>query len=490
MNSAVRPKDYSSWTREKQNAWYAANIASPVQEEIDRPPAFSDEALALRFAERHANDLRYVAAWSKWLQWTGSYWRFDDTKLAFDLSRRVCRVAAAECNKCKVASAIASAKTVAAVERLALADRRIAATVDQWDADPWLLNTPDGVVDLRTGDIRSHDPKDYMTKITSVGPQGGCERFLAFLDRITGADAELIAYLRRVFGYALTGHTREHALFFGYGTGANGKSVLLSTIAGLLGDYHKTAPIETFTASNADRHPTDLAGLRGARLVTATETEEGRRWAEARIKQLTGGDMISARFMRQDFFEFSPAFKLVIAGNHKPSLRSVDEAIRRRFHLIPFGVTIPAGERDGELADKLRTEWPGILAWLVEGCLEWQVEGLQQPEAVRTATEAYLSAEDSLAAWLDEKCERGANLWASSAILFSSWKTWADAAGESPGNSKRFAQALETRGFNPARKRLGNSNPVRGFEGLCLLSEPDAWGAIDEACRECRISRI
>ena len=142
--------------------------------------------------------------------------------------------------------------------------------------------------------------------------------------------------------------------------GVNGKSVLLSTIAGLLGDYHKTAPIETFTASNADRHPTDLPGLRGARLVTATETEEGRRWAEARIKQLTGGDMISARFMRQDFFEFSPAFKLVIAGNHKPSLRSVDEAIRRRFHLIPFGVTIPAGERDGELADKLRTEWPGI----------------------------------------------------------------------------------------------------------------------------------
>jgi putative DNA primase/helicase len=189
-----------------------------------------------------------------------------------------------------------------------------------------------------------------------------------------------LAYLQRAVGYALTGLTQEHALFFAYGTGANGKSVLLSTAAGLLGDYHKTAPIETFTASNSDRHPTDLASLRGARLVTATETEEGRRWAEARIKQLTGGDTISARFMRQDFFEFAPSFKLFIAGNHKPSLRSVDEAIRRRFHLVPFAVTIPSEERDSDLAEKLKDEWPGILAWLIEGCLEWQTEGLRRPK--------------------------------------------------------------------------------------------------------------
>jgi putative DNA primase/helicase len=173
------------------------------------------------------------------------------------------------------------------------------------------------------------------------------------------------------------GLTREHALFFGYGTGANGKSVLLSTIAGTLGEYHRTAPIETFTASNADRHPTDLAGLRAARLVTATETEEGRRWAESRIKKLTGGDKVAARFMRQDFFEYRPAFKLIIAGNHKPSLRSVDEAIRRRFHLIPFSITIPPEERDPDLAEKLKDERPAILAWLIEGCLEWQTVGLK-----------------------------------------------------------------------------------------------------------------
>jgi putative DNA primase/helicase len=240
------------------------------------------------------------------------------------------------------------------------------------------LNTPDGVIDLRTGDVRPHDPLDYMTKIAAVAPRGGCPLFLKFLDRITHGDAELIAYLRRVFGYALTGDVSEHALFFGHGTGANGKSVLLSTMAGMMGDYHKTAPIETFTATDSDRHPTDLAMLRGARLVTATETEEGRRWAESRIKTLTGGDPVAARFMRQDFFEYWPQFKLVIAGNHKPGLRSVDEAIRRRFHLIPFAVTIPPEERDAELAEKLKAERPGILQWLVEGCLEWQIEGLRR----------------------------------------------------------------------------------------------------------------
>jgi putative DNA primase/helicase len=215
-------------------------------------------------------------------------------------------------------------------------------------------------------------------------------RLSALPDRVTGSDSELITYERRVLGYALTGIVREHALFFGYGTGANGKSVLLSTVAGILGDYHKTAPIETFTASNVDRHPTDLAMLRGARLVTATETEEGRQWAESRIKSLTGGDRVSARFMRQDFFEFMPQFKLVIAGNHKPSLRSVNEAIRRRFNLVPFTVTIPVEERDLNLRDKLKAEWPGILRWLVDGCLAWQREGLSAPAAVRNATSAYL----------------------------------------------------------------------------------------------------
>jgi len=433
----------------------------------DRAPAFSDDALALRFSKRYADRLRYVAVWNKWLWWDDRRWVFEDTKLAFDYARVVCREAAGERNNHKSGAAVASAKTVAAVERLASADRCIAATIDQWDTDPWLLNTPDGVVDLRTGNMRAHSPLDYMTKMTAVAPRGDCPSFMAFLHRVMNGDQALVAYLRRVFGYALTGVTNEHALFFAYGTGANGKSVLMSTMAGIMGDYHRTAPIETFTATNVDRHPTDLAMLRGARLVTATETEDGRRWAESRIKTLTGGDPVSARFMRQDFFEYRPAFKLVIAGNHKPGLRSVDEAIRRRFHLIPFAVTIPAEERDPELAEKLKAEWPGILQWMVEGCLEWRTERLQRPEAVAKATAAYLESEDAIAAWIDDRCERDPNAWESSTALFASWNAWATAAGEFAGSSKRLGQALETRGFSPCRRHEG-----RGFTGLRINHDP------------------
>ena len=267
-----------------------------------RPPAFSDEALALLFAERHALDLRFVAAWGKWLSWTGDdHCKFDDTIYAFDLARRICREVAAGCNKAKIATAIASSKTVAAVERLAKADRRLAATVDQWDADPWLLNTPDGVVDLRTDRRRRHDPGDHMTKIAAVGPGGDCPRFLAFLDRITGRNAELQAYLRRAIGYALTGDTREHALFFMHGKGANGKSVLLSTVSGIVGAYQRTAPNRNLHRQQHRSSPDGPRRSPWRPLVTATETEEGRRWVDSKIEQLTGGDTVSARFIRQDY---------------------------------------------------------------------------------------------------------------------------------------------------------------------------------------------
>jgi putative DNA primase/helicase len=407
---------------------------STSSEEIedDRPPAFSDEALALGYAKWHVPLLRYVAAWGRWLIYDGQRWKPDDTLAAFDLVRHTCREAAHECDKPRAAASIASAKTAAAVERLAKADRRLAATSDQWDADLWALNTPAGVVDLYTGDLRPHNPLDHITKLTGTSPNGQCSisEWLRFLDRIMGGDAELIAFLKRVAGYALTGSTIEHALFFLYGTGANGKTTFINAVAGCAGDYHKTSPIETFTASGTERHPTDLAGLRGARLVTAVETEEGRRWAESKIKSLTGGDKIAARFMRQDFFEYTPVFKLIIAGNHKPGLRSVDEAIRRRFHLVPFTITIPPADRDAKLAEKLQAEWPGILAWAIEGCLDWQKFGLAPPTAVLAATAAYLEGEDALAAWIDEACEQIADAWENSTILYRSWKSWAERVGE------------------------------------------------------------
>jgi putative DNA primase/helicase len=418
------------------------------------------------FAELHAGNLRYVAGWGRWMEWTGKVWRQDDTLAAFDHVRAVCREAAAQCKKDGVASAIASAKTVAAVERLAKADRRLAGTVNQWDADPWLLNTPGGVVDLQNGERRPHQADDFITKFTATTPSGECPLWHRFLDRITAGDAELSAYLQRMLGYSLTGSTREHALFFGYGRGANGKSVLLSTVAGILGDYHRAAPIETFTISHSDRHPTELAMLRGARLVTAVETEEGRRWAEARIKYLTGGDPVAARFMRQDFFEYVPTFKLIIAGNHKPGLRSVDEAIRRRFNLIPFNVTIPLEERDQELAEKLKAEWPGILGWMIAGCLEWQRCGLNAPEAVRLATAEYLASEDALAAWIDEECERDANAWERSTVLFASWKTWAELHGGQAGDTKRFRDRLEGKDGISHKREPGTGR--KGYQGIRL----------------------
>ena len=290
-----------------------------------------------------------------------------------------------------------------------------------------------------------HRSDDYITKVTAAGPGGDSPLWLRFLERVTGGDSELRSFLQSIIGYALTGCTRENALFFLYGSGANGKSVFLTTLVGVFGEYARTAPIEAFIASNNEHHPTDLAGLRGARLVTAVETEDGRRWAESKLKALTGGDRIAARFMRQDFFEFTPQFKLLIAGNHKPGLRTVDEAMRRRFNLLPFSVTIPPQERDAELGEELRSEWGGILQWAVSGCLEWQREGLNPPATVRDATAAYLANEDSVGRWLEERCVADRRHWTLSGILFDDWRAWCTQAGERGVAKKVCARSRNAR---------------------------------------------
>jgi putative DNA primase/helicase len=458
-----------------KNASTGADSGEPLVLDPKAPPdgeapEFSEEAIALLFAELHADSLRYVAAWGKWLIWEEEKgrWRVDDTLHVFDLVRRLCREQSMLVSNARAADDIASAKTVAAVERLSRADRRLAATVGQWDLDIWLLNTPAGVVDLRTGRTRPAKREDYITKCTASAPGGDCPTWLAFLERVTGGDKELERYLQRVAGYGLTGSTQEHALFFLFGTGANGKSVFIGALSGLLGDYATVAPMETFIASNSDRHPTELAGLQGARLVTAVETEEGRRWAESRIAALTGGDKVTARFMRQDFFEFHLQCKFVIAGNHKPGLRSVGEAMRRRMNLVPFTVTIPEDERDDTLKEKLRAEWPGILAWAIEGAGEWQGEGLAQPQAVRDATASYIDAEDALGQWMAECCNVSSSYYALVRDLFASWRRWADKAGEFIGSQKRFSQLLSERGFAP-RKEGGSGRA--GFDGIGVRIE-------------------
>jgi putative DNA primase/helicase len=452
--------------------------AVPVTE-ADLAPEFSEDALALEFSERHGYELRYVAKWGSWLLWDGARWRFEDTYRAFDLARAVARDFANAHDKEGGARKLASANTVAAIEKLARADRRHAMTTDAWDKDPWLLNTPGGIVELRTGKMLPHDPQRYITKVTAAAPAGDCPRWMQFLAEITGGNTELQQFLQRIAGYSLTGSTREHALFFAFGTGGNGKGVFLNTLAAILADYAAVAPMESFIAVHGERHPTDLAGLRGARLVTSQETEEGRRWAESKIKALTGGDPITARFMRQDFFTYTPAFKLVIAGNHKPGLRGVDEAIRRRFHLLPFVVTIL--EPDPDLPEKLKAEWPGILQWAIDGCQMWQRDGLSPPPIVREATETYLAEEDALARWIEECCVTGPQHWCASALLWPSWQRWATAANEPVGSRKRFGTALEGHGYPPERTKA-----IRGYRGLDLIPsekpQPD-FGAGDYADR-------
>jgi putative DNA primase/helicase len=324
------------------------------------------------------------------------------------------------------------------------------------------------MTNLKTGVARESRRVDYCTKAAAVSPGGDCPRWREFLAEITDGDAELQSYMQRMAGYCTTGITTEHVMFFCHGTGANGKSVFINTLAGIWGDYAVTAPMETFTVSRSDRHPTDLAMLRGARLVVAQETEKGRCWAESKIKALTGGDRISARFMRQDFFEFTPQFKLLIAGNHKPGLRGVDEAIRRRLHLIPFNVTIPPEKRNPRLFEELKTEWKGILRWAIDGSIEWQRIGLVPPRAVVDATERYLASEDSMANWIEDRCEEDPGFSATRAGLFNDWKEWAENGGEHPGAAKEFFDTLEQRGFRQFKDR-GN----RKFRGLRLMPEPE-----------------
>jgi putative DNA primase/helicase len=429
-------------------------------------PELSEDFLALNFTAQYGHDLRFVPVWGKWLRWDGTRWKEDTTLAAFDLARQVVRRHAVEFAQMTNGDGpvkLASAKTVGAVERLARSDQLLARTTDIWDRDPWLLNAPAGVVDLRTSAMQPHDRNLHMTKITAVSPGGDCPLWLRFLDQITAGNDGLAAFLQRFAGYSLTGITREHAMCFAHGTGGNGKGVYINTLTGIWGDYAAVAPAESFLVSRSERHPTDVAGLRGARFVTAQEIEEGQQWAENKIKALTGGDPIPARFMRQDFFTYVPEFKLFIAGNHKPSLRTVDPAVRRRFNLVPFTVQIPEAEQDKELPEKLKTEWPGILRWAIEGCVEWQRIGLAPPPCVTEATEKYLAAEDAVAAWLEDCCTIQTSFVVSKADVRDSWSKWCQQTNQTVGGRNELTEKLEQKGFK-GDKGTGGKRIFRGFD--------------------------
>jgi P4 family phage/plasmid primase-like protien len=422
---------------------------------------FSDDTLAALFVDREGVDWRHVAAWRAWFTWTGLCWQRDETGLVREQVRQACRAAAQACEKPNEVRRICSDKTISAVVRIAASDPSIAIRTSALDAHPMLLNTPAGVIDLETGEVREHDRDLLLTQTTAASPGSGCPRWTRFLEEITGGDEELQAYLKRLAGYLLTGCTSEQIFAFFHGGGANGKSVFIQTLASVLGDYAATATLDTFMASSTTKHLTELAGLRGARMVIVPETDPGRAWAEGRIKSVTGGETIRANFMHRDHFEFTPQFKLIVAGNHRPSLSGTGEAMQRRLHLVPFEVTIPPERRDTQLMAKLQDERDGILGWMLEGCAEWRAQGLSPPAVILSAAASYFAEEDLVGQWLEEACETGPHCKATAQSLFSSWSQWADAAGHPKGTKKTLGEALRQKGFSS-----GKVMRTRGWIGL------------------------
>jgi putative DNA primase/helicase len=412
-----------------------------VTEPLAEPVELTENALASEFTRQHADDLRYVHEWGKWLRWDGRRWMFDRTIMVHNLARALVRGIEVPP---KLAGRIQSAATVNAIVSLARADRAHARVTEDFDVDPWLLNTPAGTIDLRTGAVRPHGRRDGITKITPDAPADATsDLWRSCLATWTSGDEKLIAFLRRLCGYWLTGSVREENLVIVYGPGGNGKTKFIEAVRGALGaDYCTGVAMETLIATANEQHPTDVADLRGKRLAIATETEEGRRLAEAKVKQLTGGDRLRARHMRQDYFEFAPTHKLVIVGNHRPALRNVDEAMRRRLILIPFDVVIPPDARDPHLTEKLAAERPAILAWMLAGCREWLRDGLCPPVRVLAATAEYLATADAFQLWLEDRCVFGPNESVGKGTAFESWKAWAEAAGEYVGTGRRLYERL------------------------------------------------
>ena len=437
----------------------------PSDPATDTPVAYSEDHIASIFTKRHGQDWRFIAEWNQWYKFDGTIWRKDSTLAVFDIMRSICREVATWGGEATIAQkrVMSSAKTIAATEKIARSARETIASVSQWDSDPWLLATPEAVLNLKSGEQRPATREDYLTKQTAAHPGGDCPIWREFLHTSTGGDTERQRYLQRWAGYACTGVTGEHALAFFYGTGANGKSVFLDTIRDILGDYATVAGMDMFLESKNERHPAELADLLGKRLVTAQETDDGRRWAESKIKEMSAAKKIKARFMAKDWFEYVPQFKLLFAGNHKPGLRSVDEAIRRRVHIVPFTVTIPAEDRDPYLCEKLKTEYPGILEWMLEGCADWQLSGLTAPKSVTDATESYMESQDALQSWIEENCEVSRTAATLQSSLYKDWKSWCDAAGEFSASSRRFAQSLETRGYTRQEPKSSKGYLIKGL---------------------------
>lgn len=417
----------------------------------------TDMGNAERFIDGHGEDCRFCYTWQSWLVFDGKRWIPDAAAAAEARAKATARAIyheAAEAGDLEEAKAIA--KWAASSQRkdrlqamLWVARSDLAIEPEDLDANPWLLNVDNGTVDLRTGDLLPHNRADLLTFLNPIqyDPDATCPRWESFLIRIFERDFKVIDYIRRLAGYCLTGVIAEQVLPIAYGKGANGKSTLFAVLQGILGPYAMKAPSDLLMMRRPS-HPTELADLAGKRLVVAVETGEDGKLNETLVKELTGGDRIRARRMRENFWEFEPTHKVLLATNHRPKVKGTDHAIWRRLQLIPFNVAIPRDEQDPSILAKFKREYPGILAWAVRGCLEWRRDGLNPPANVALETERYRASQDIIGDFLGEHCVTGSpDFKVKSAVLYAAYRTFMEASGEQPRNHAAFGEAMTERGF-------------------------------------------
>ncbi len=436
--------------------------AVPPAEPATIGVAVTEDVLARDFISRNCLRLRWDNTRGRWYVYDLSrgVWRCDDTgAVVLEDLRRFC----AERDDAKKPK-LGGKSTIFAIEALCRVDMAVAITSDFWDRHPLTLATPGAYINLQTGTVQPPNPDDMITQSTIVALEDGePQRFLTFLHEATGGDTAYVDYIQRLSGYCLTGDIREHALFFIHGPQGTGKSRLIAIMQEILGSYSGTAPMKMFTRKQTDSHPTGVAMLRGKRLVAANETQQGWVWDEALIKNLTGGDRIAARFMHQNFFEFTPTHKLVFSSNFAPAIQSSGEGLRRRFQILPFDRT--PRFRDEHLHAKFVMEAGQILGWMVRGALQWQQMGLAPPKIVQDATAAYFERQDVFADWLDAATVRGPNCRSPTERLYTTYVDFMNRQHEPVLSMKSFATELRQRGFLAVKFRV-DSQTLRGWQGV------------------------